>query len=367
MNTGFAAPAGLPSERRALPNTIGGPDCRRILCGTCTLRQQAKSEVITGNLGGRMGRLLVVLLLMICMSPACADQPDITVTLLGTGSPIPEPDRFGPSTLVQAGGQTLLFDAGRGVTTRLYQLKVTMRDVKPVFITHYHSDHINGLPDLWLTGWLGGPWARRTSPMHIIGPVGLLEITSNLTKAYAADIRIREADEHYPPEGVVFDAQEFSKDGVVFEKAGLKVTAFEVDHGEKIKPAYGYRVDYHGHAVTISGDTRKNENVIKYGTGVDLLIHEVCAARPELKDAQADAVMAHHTSPQEAGLVFDRAKPRLAAFTHIVLLARPGIPAPTIDDVIRQTRQTYAGPLVAGADLMSFQIGANGVEIRQPQ
>ena len=312
-------------------------------------------------------RLLVFLLLATCMTPAYAAESDMTVTLLGTGSPIPEPDRFGPATLVQAGAQNLLFDTGRGLTTRLYQLKVPMHDVTPTFITHYHSDHINGLPDLWLTGWLGAPWAKRTTPMQIIGPVGLLDLTANLTKAYAADIRIRMADEHYPPQGVSFDAHEFSRDGVVFEKDGVKVTAFEVDHGDEIKPAYGYRVDYHDHAVTISGDTRKNENVVRYGTGVDLLIHEVCAARPEVNDAQAKAVMAHHTSPQEAGTVFDRAKPKLAAFTHIVLIARASIAAPKIEDVIAQTRETYAGPLVVGADLMSFSIGKNGVEVRTPE
>ncbi len=106
--------------------------------------------------------------------------------------------------------------------------------------------------------------------------------------------------------------------------------------------------------------------MIKYGKGVDLLIHEVCAARPEVNDAQAKAVMAHHTSPQEAGTVFSRAKPELAAFTQIVLIGRPNIPAPTIEDIISQTRETYAGPLVVGADLMSFDIGENGVEVRRP-
>jgi ribonuclease Z len=312
-------------------------------------------------------RTLILALLSCCVGVAHATETEITVTLLGTGSPIPQPDRFGPATLVQVGGQNLLFDAGRGVTTRLYQLKVPMREVTPTFITHYHSDHINGLPDLWLTGWLGAPWAKRATPMQIIGPVGLLDLTTNLTKAYAADIRIRIADEHYPPEGVSFAAQEFDKDGVVFDKDGVKVTAFEVNHGDEIKPAYGYRVDYDGHAVTISGDTRENENVVRYGAGVDLLIHEVCAARPEVNDAQAKAVMAHHTSPKEAGTVFGRARPKLAAYTHIVLIARPNIPAPTTAEVVAQTRQTYDGPLVVGADLMSFHVTERGVEVKQPR
>jgi len=310
-----------------------------------------------------MRRLLLVVALSLACVAARAGEPEIRVTLLGTGSPIPEPQRAGPATLVQAADQNLLFDAGRGVTTRLYQLKLSFRKVTPVFITHYHSDHINGLPDLWLSGWLGGLWARRTSPMQIIGPTGLRELTDNLSKAYAADIRIRIADEHYPPSGVAFKTEEFDKDGVVYENNGVKVTAFEVNHGEAIKPAYGYRIDYHGHSVVISGDTRMNENVVRYGTGVDLLVHEVCAARPELTDAQAKAVMAHHTSPREAGMVFDRAKPKLAAFTHIVLIGGPNVPAPTLDEVVSQTRQTYSGPLAVGEDLMSFDITDAGVAV----
>ncbi len=310
-----------------------------------------------------MRAMLLILATLLPLNAARAEPPEIKVTLLGTGSPIPEPERNDPSTLVQAGSQNLLFDAGRGLTTRLYQLKIPMRDVTPVFITHYHSDHINGFPDLWLTGWLGAPWAKRTSPMHVIGPTGLRELTDNLTRAYAADIRIRMTDEHYPLAGVAFNTEEFDKEGVVFEKDGLKVTAFEVNHGDAIKPAYGYRVDFKGHSVLISGDTRINENVVKYGSGVDLLIHEVCAARPEVTDEQAKAVMAHHTSPQEAGTVFSRAKPKLAAFTHIVLIARPKVPAPTIDEVVAQTWQTYSGPLVVGEDLMSFDISNNGVAV----
>lgn len=293
---------------------------------------------------------------------AWAAQPDITVTLLGTGSPIPLPDRFGPATLVQANGQALLFDAGRGVTIRLFQLGVPMRAVDPVFFTHYHSDHVDGLTDLWLTGWLAGPWAGRSKPLHLIGPTGVKALAAGLRQSYADDIRIRIADEHYPPEGVVLETQEFTRDGTVYEKNGIKVTAFEVNHGDLIKPAYGYRVDYNGHAVVISGDTRYNDNVIKYGTGVDLLVHEVCAARPEIEnDKVMRAIIAHHTSPADAGRVFSAARPKLAVFSHIVLLAEPKVPAPTVDDIVRQTRETYQGPLVVGADLMSFAISREGV------
>jgi ribonuclease Z len=286
------------------------------------------------------------------------------VTLLGTGMPVPQPDRFGPATLVEAGSQKLLFDAGRGATIRLFQLHVPLRLVGPLFLTHFHSDHTVGIPDVWLSGWLGGAWARRMSAFQVIGPPGTKELMANLERAYAADIHIRMADERYPAEGIRVVADEFAADGTVYGKNGMRVTAFEVDHGDLIKPSYGYRIDYKGRSAVISGDTRFNENVIKYGTGADLLIHEVAAVRPELlQDAQVQRVMAHHTSPQEAGRVFARARPKLAVYTHVVLLARPAVPAVTPEELLAQTRETYDGPLVVGADLMAFEIGEAGVTI----
>jgi ribonuclease Z len=204
-------------------------------------------------------------------------------------------------------------------------------------------------------------------PFHVIGPTGTKELMTNLERAYAADIRIRIADEHYPPEGVKVIAEEFAAaEGVVYEKDGVRVNAFEVDHGDEIKPAYGYRVDYKGRSIVISGDTRFNENVIKYGTGADVLLHEVAAVHPELlKDQQIGRVMAHHTSPQEAGTVFSRTHPKLAVYTHFTLLARPPVPAVTIAEVLAQTRETYSGPLEAGEDLMSVEIDEGGKPVVQ--
>lgn len=288
-------------------------------------------------------------------------ERDFRVTLIGSGIPVPDADRFGPATLVEAGDQKLLFDAGRGATIRLWQLKIPFNKVSPLFLTHFHSDHTVGIPDLWLTGWLGGPFGRRSTPFHVIGPTGTKELMTNLERAYAADIRMRIADEHYPAEGVEIVADEFEVGGVIYEKDGVRVTAFEVDHGDAIKPAYGYRVDYNGHSIVISGDTRFNENVIRYATGADILVHEVAAVRPELlKDQQVQRVMAHHTSPEQAGTVFSRSQPKLAVYTHLVLLARPPVPSIAMDDLIAQTRTTYSGPLEVGDDLMTVEIDETG-------
>ncbi len=303
---------------------------------------------------------LLALLLSTTVSTQVKADSDFKVTLLGTGTPVPLPDRFGPSTLVEAGNQKLLFDAGRGATIRLRQINVPMvgimSKIDALFLTHYHSDHTLGIPDLWLTGWLGN---SRKEPFRLIGPVGAKSLMANLESAYALDIKIRLEDEKLPPEGIATVVEEFEKDGVVYDKDGVKVIAFTVDHGAAIKPAVGYRIEYKGHAVVISGDTRYDQNVIKYSTGVDLLIHEVCIARPELL-ANSDynrRVMAHHTSPREAGQVFSLAKPKLAVYSHLVFLRDSTVPPATVDDIVAGTRETYDGPLQVGVDLMSFEIG----------
>jgi len=309
-------------------------------------------------------RELALACLLAALAPAVQAQSDFKVTLLGTASPTPRPDRFGPSTLVEAGDQKLLFDAGRGVPIRLRQIGVPIGRIDALFITHYHSDHVSGIPDVWLTGWLAPPFGRRTAPFRVIGPTGAKALMDNLERAYALDVKIRLEDEKLPPEGVAIAAEDFDKDGVVYEKSGVKVIAFAVEHGAAIKPAVGYRVEYKGRSVTLSGDTRYDENVVKNAAGTDLLVHEVAAALPSLVAASVpmQRIIAHHTTPLEAGAVFSRTKPKLAVYSHIVLLSSEKIPEPTLDDVIVETRKIYPGPLVVGEDLMSFEIG-DGVSV----
>jgi len=298
---------------------------------------------------------LLALLTGATVSTQTKADSDFKVTLLGTGTPIPDPNRFGPSTLVEAGNKKLLFDAGRGVPIRVRQLGFRESKIDVVFLTHYHSDHTAGIPDIWLTGWLGN---SRQEPFRLIGPVGAKSLMANLERAYALDIKIRLEDEKLPPGGIATVVEEFEKDGVVYDKDGVKVIAFTVDHGAAIKPAVGYRIEYKGRAVVISGDTRYDQNVIKYGTGVDLLIHEVCIARPELlSNPFVQRVVDHHTSPREAGQVFSLAKPKRAVYSHLVFLSSDKVPRATVDDIVAGTRETYDGPLQVGEDLMSFEIG----------
>lgn len=281
---------------------------------------------------------------------------DFRVTLLGTGSPAPSIKRFGPSVLVQAGGQNLVIDAGRGATQRLLQAGLKLGAVNAVFITHLHSDHVVGIPDLWLTGWLEASYAQRSGPFRVYGPAGSQNMMDGLVKAYDWDIKARIADQKLDPANLKPEVNEF-RQGVIYDKGGVRVTAFDVDHGELLQPAFGFRVDYGGRSVTISGDTKFSENLIRHAAGTDLLIHQVAAVREELMALPTfRVILDHHTKPDEAGIVFTRVKPKLAVYYHFVLLGTPQVPAVTEADVITMTRKTYAGPLVTGEDLMAFRL-----------
>jgi ribonuclease Z len=305
------------------------------------------------------GLAMLLLAGTLLLTTVTASAEDFRVTLLGTGDPIPRTDRFGPATLVQAGDQILLFDVGRGATQRLVQLDIAFRDIDAVFLTHFHSDHVSGIPDLWMTGWLPPPFGRRSVPFEVWGPVGTESLLDNLELAYQANTKIRIPDELLPPAGIDTKAHEFDADGVVYEQDGVRVSAFAVDHGELIKPAYGYRIDYDGRSAVISGDTRFDRNLIAAAKGADLIIHEVALASDELlaSSEQFRRIVAHHTTPEEAGTVFAEVAPKLAVYSHLVMLRGPTIPEAPLPSLITRTRTNYDGPLVIGEDLMSFIVG----------
>jgi ribonuclease Z len=155
---------------------------------------------------------------------------------------------------------------------------------------------------------------------------------------------------------VGIDAKDFSE-GVVHDANGVRVTAFKVKHGEI--DAFGFRVDYKGRSVVISGDMSPNENFLKYAEGADVIIHEVAAARPDLleKSAVVRRIVANHCTPEEAGNNFARIKPKLAVYTHFAFFTGEGEREMTPPEIIARTRTTYAGPVEAGEDLMSITIG----------
>jgi ribonuclease Z len=294
----------------------------------------------------------VGLALVFLMGSVSAGEHLFRVTLLGTGTPVPSVERYGYSTLVEAGEQRLLFDFGRGVTIRLSQLKIPLGSVNAHFLTHFHSDHTNGLPDLWLTGWLRPAYGQRNQPFVIYGPKGLLDLTNGLSSAYAKDILTRAEDEKSPLSGIAFEPHEIEA-GLIYDNQGVKVIAFNNDHGSKVKPSLGYRIEFKGHTVVLSGDTKYSEEVVRQSQGVDLLVHCVTVIPSELlkQYPQYQAIYDHLSSPEQAAQVFNEAHPREVVYSHIGLNGNA-----TVQDLLDRTRAMYQGPLRVGEDLMVFDL-----------
>ena len=295
-----------------------------------------------------------------------SSEPTMQVVLLGTqGGPTFHAQRLGISTLVLAGSERLLFDAGRGTTTGMARAGVNPIAVTKVFLTHLHSDHVISLPELLISPWALG----RTVPLLVWGPSGTRAMMQKFQEALAFDIHVRrDVDEKFPAAGVRVVATDI-KEGVVYKSGGVTVTAFLVDHGA-VKPAYGYRVDFQGHSVVLSGDTAPSDNLVRFAKGADLVIHELgrykqdslLAGPPDelppnssLTRRQLRTIAEHHTDPVEVGEVLDRIKPKLAVFSHYN--ADPQSTLPLV-------RRHYAGPVEFGEESMTLEIGSS-VEVRR--
>ena len=217
-----------------------------------------------------------------------ADNDVMKITFLGTGAPRPSTERYGPSIYVEAGNHKILVDAGPGMRERLFEAGGfdAISGVDHILITHLHFDHTVSISSAWLSGWLFG----RRVPLKIQGPSGIKNMMENIKRAYQWDVDYRVLV-GVPIEGTELIVDEVSE-GVIFDEGGLKITAFEVEHmpinmttGDLLGlrgQTLGFRIDYKGHSVLFSGDTRasKESNINTIGKGVDLLIHEVQVPSP---------------------------------------------------------------------------------------
>lgn len=289
-------------------------------------------------------------------------ESDFKVTLLGTGSPIISSKRYSNSTLVEVAGQKLLFDVGRGSTFRLNEIGVAPGMINNLFITHLHHDHIMGFDDLLITGAaVPDPRGLRENRMQVWGPKGTESWVNHTLESYQADIAVRKKVEGASL-GMEAEVQEI-EEGVVYKNDGVEVIAFKVDHGP-MKPALGYRINYKEHSVVISGDTTYSENLIKYAKGTDVLIQEVVVVKAtpeeEYKSEALKNIEAYHTTPEQAGEIFKKVKPKLAVYTHLALVV------PEKEARIKErTEKIYDGEVVVGEDLMSFEVG-DEIKIQQP-
>ncbi len=295
-----------------------------------------------------MSRPLVCLLAVLLQgfaSPAAAQQRPPEVLLLGTGYPRPDPERAGPATAILFADQVFLVDAGRGVVQRWAATEIPLKQLRAVFLTHLHSDHTSGLPDLFNTSWIFG----RYQPLRLFGPPGTRELARAMLSFFAVDIPIRrDLTEKHPGAGATVDAR-VVQEGVVYAADGMKITAFGVDH-RPVKDAFGYRFEAEGRVIVVSGDTRPSENLIRHAKGADVLVHE--AYLPEHFDRAdtpevAARLKAYHTSAEEAGQVAAAAGVKLLVLTHL-------IPAGSDQIFLERASRAFKGKIVVGRDLMRF-------------
>jgi ribonuclease BN (tRNA processing enzyme) len=303
-------------------------------------------------------------LLLLGYAQAPAPSPVRTqVVLLGTGTPRPNPQRFGPSTAVVAGDQAYLFDAGIGVTRRLASARekgieaLAPTKVRRVFLTHLHSDHTLGLPDIILTPWVMG----RTEPLELWGPHGTRAMVDHILAAYAQDIDIRTHKlEHANTTGYKVNVHEIDS-GDIYKDANVTITPFLVRHGEW-KQAFGYRIEAPGRTIVISGDTSKAESIVENCHGCDILIHEVYTQKSYdlVAEPWQTYRRAYHTSTRELGDIATRAKPGLLIIYHPSNAGcdQSGIhncmQAESEEQTLQELKQFYGGNVVMGHDLDVF-------------
>ncbi|MEO0882671.1 MAG: MBL fold metallo-hydrolase [Pseudomonadota bacterium] len=312
-----------------------------------------------------------------------AALPDgLHIYLCGTGSPMADPSRAGPCLGVLAGERAYVFDVGSGGTRNLGSMGFPMARLEAVYLTHLHSDHIDGLGELLLNSWIGG---GRTQPTPIIGPPGTSEIVDGFNTVYRIDSTYRVAHHGLDvanPDGFGGIATEINAPvgppgrAVVFEDEALKITALRVDHSP-VEPAYGYRIDYKDRSISISGDTVFHPGFVAVSDGVDLMLHEalnkemvskIGAKLGERGQANGQKIFAdildYHASPEDAARAAQEAGVDHLILYHLV----PPLPVELIEAVfIGDAHSEFDGPITIGQDGMIFSLpaGSNRVSIIQ--
>ncbi len=310
------------------------------------------------------------------------ELPDgLHVAICGAGSPLPDPERSGPCVAIMGGDRIYVVDAGSGSSRVMAAMRVPHASVKAVLLSHFHSDHIDGLGELLLQRWVNG---SHSAPTPVIGPPGVDEVVEGLNQAYQFDQRYRV--EHHgpktvPPSGAGAVARPFRMplDGeglVVVDEGGWRITAFRVDHSP-VSPAVGYRFDYAGRSVVLSGDTVKSKNVEKFAQGADLLVHEALsptlvdwiteaarrAKRPNLVKIMRD-IKDYHATPVDAAEIARDAGVDHLLYYHSV----PPLLSRLLETVFLEgVAEVYDGPVTISRDgtLVSLPRGSQAIELDQ--
>lgn len=304
-------------------------------------------------------------------------EEGLHVILCGAGGPMPDPKRSGPCVAVIAGETLVTIDAGSGGSRNLAAMQFPLGEVSAQFLTHFHSDHIDGLGEMAMMRWVN---TANTSPLPVYGPQGVENVVNGFNLSYGADAVYRNAhhtDMVAPLSGKGMVAHQFTApaDGellTVLEKDGLTISAFTVDH-EPVHPAVGYRFDYKGRSVVISGDTAKSANLENLSKGVDLLVHEAlnremvgimeaAAKKNSVKTLEKIFfdITDYHASPVEVAEIARDAQVEHLMYYHIV----PALVAPGMESLyLKGVSDTYDGPVTLGEDGSMISLPINDDDI----
>ena len=309
-----------------------------------------------------------------------ADLPDgLHIGLCGAGSPFPDAKRSPACTAVITGKRLFMIDAGSAASRNLNAMGFNPSDVEALFLTHFHSDHIDGMGELFLQRWGG---SARKEPLPVYGPTGVSMIVGGLMQVYAQDTIYRVAhhgEATMPPSGAGGIAKSFEPppaDGrvVLIDEPDLQIVAFSVGHAP-IHPAVGYRIRYKDRTAVISGDTSKNANLQKEAEGVDLLVHE--ALQPRLTEILREAadtagrknlakvfrdILNYHTTPEQAAEIARDAHVGFLLYSHIV----PALPLPGLEGIfLGNAPEIFKGRIKVGidGDFVSLPAGSKAIEL----
>ena len=283
------------------------------------------------------------------------DSETTQIVMLGTGTPNPFPDRSGPSIAIVVNDEPYLIDFGPGVVRQASAMSpeyggtvkgLAVEKIKHAFLTHLHSDHTVGLPDLILTAWTVG----RDSPLKLFGPEGSKHMADKVLEAYEEDIRYRlYSEQPANNEGWRVQTQEIRETGLVFEDDNVRVEAFRVPHGSWPE-AWGYRFTTPDTVIVVSGDTAPSDVLKRYSQGADVLIHEVYSEEGfAMKEPQWQKYHAkNHTSTTELGRLASEVEPKLLILYHQLLWGS------THETLIDEVKREFSGTVVSARDLDVF-------------
>tara|TARA_Y100001936_G_scaffold70727_2_gene69866 strand:+ start:10777 stop:11721 length:945 start_codon:yes stop_codon:yes gene_type:complete len=297
---------------------------------------------------------LFTVLLIIFFSTALFSETKLIV--LGSGTPNPDPERYGSGYAVVVNNSAYIIDFGPGIVRRISAMSPTwggdypsmeLQNINIAFLTHIHSDHSGALADLILTPWIMG----RNEPLRLYGPPGLNAMSKNITEAYIDDIDYRlYGSQPANKLGYTTKVTEISKDGLIFKDDNVEVTAFKNAHGD-FQNSFGFLFVTKDKKILLSGDTAVSENLKKYGTDLDILVHEVFSSETFINKTKDWQIyhQAHHTSSIDLGIIANELKPKKLVLSHILFWGA------SEESLLNDVKKNFNGDTVIAKDLMVIE------------